>query len=274
MFNEGKIYPPGPRNTGSKIKQKDPKNGENDQSKVEDFGFDVYKIDDFMSADEARAWINYGERESFERCFQTESYDAAHRQQGRIQLTEGLQSSKDIARIIFNRLLTLGAIPRTIDGMIPYGCMSNIRLYRYNTGDSFGKHIDESHFCLIEKVPCTSQFTCLIYLNGNGINDDSNAESNEQGLPGLYGGALAFYQSHSAKESFQIFAPKVGTCILHRHGHMCRTHESQPILNGVKYVLRTDVVYTADDCGGGGNRRTAAGSGGTVGSKKKQKKKA
>jgi len=38
-------------------------------------------------------------------------------------------------------------------------------------------------------------------------------------------------------------APRVGRALLHRHGAACLEHEGRAVRCGVKYVLRSDVVF-------------------------------
>ena len=215
-----------------------------------DLGNDMILLDAFLSVDECRAWISWGENyhneekdttatgmTGFVSCSQEATNEYAFRRQGRLEI-----DSADIANSIFTRLSLCNAIPATMEGLVPHSCMKNIRLYKYAQGDAFGKHIDESH----QTSPgCFSEFTCLIYLNGDGYNTmKSFREYDENGLCGVMGGATAFYTSHSSMLPFVTVAPQVGRCLLHAHGHRCLTHEAQPVLEGTKYVLRTDVVYS------------------------------
>ena len=102
--------------------------------------------------------------------------------------------------------------------LLPAGavnCNPNIRLYKYTKGMKFGKHIDES-----VTVPGmgTTRFTMLIYLSS------------------CRGGATRF-------EGDLAFVPEQGTLLIHAHGNECLEHEADPVLEGIKYVLRTDLVY-------------------------------
>lgn len=37
--------------------------------------------------------------------------------------------------------------------------------------------------------------------------------------------------------------PKAGLMLLHLHGNDCLEHEAAPVTAGVKYILRSDVVF-------------------------------
>lgn len=88
-------------------------------------------------------------------------------------------------------------------------CNSNIRIYRYAVGQRFGKHIDES---VDDENGLTSQWTVLIYLNGEGEGSGAAAAgasgskkkgrsdgggafagAGEEGAP-LRGGETVFYK--------------------------------------------------------------------------------
>jgi hypothetical protein len=38
-------------------------------------------------------------------------------------------------------------------------------------------------------------------------------------------------------------APQPGLALLHAHGDACLEHEALPVARGVKYILRSDVVF-------------------------------
>lgn len=37
--------------------------------------------------------------------------------------------------------------------------------------------------------------------------------------------------------------PKTGMALLHKHGNNCLLHEGKAVKSGVKYLLRSDVVF-------------------------------
>ncbi|CAE7702539.1 unnamed protein product [Symbiodinium pilosum] len=105
----------------------------------------------------------------------------------------------------------------------PTGLNENIRIYKYSGGDVFGQHIDGSNQTSRGKT----EFTLLIYLTG---------EEHE-----LVGGETVFYSGGS--EALRV-RPVTGQALVHRHGSECLLHESLPVTGGVKYVLRSDVVFS------------------------------
>ena len=101
----------------------------------------------------------------------------------------------------------------------PVACNPSVRLYRYDKGMSFGKHVDGSNATTVGQT----EITLLIYLSA------------------CRGGATRFY--HCDNASSFAFEPQVGAILLHVHGDRCLEHEADPVLAGTKYVLRSDVCY-------------------------------
>ncbi|KAI8605669.1 hypothetical protein EDD21DRAFT_299206 [Dissophora ornata] len=108
------------------------------------------------------------------------------------------------------------------------GLSRNIRLYRYQKGQSFGAHYDESVTDIAGshdgETETVSEYTVLIYLNGEKDSD-------------LLGGETVFYPKGVAVK------PERGLLLVHKHGDECMLHEALIVDRGYKYVLRTDVVY-------------------------------
>ena len=52
------------------------------------------------------------------------------------------------------------------------------------------------------------------------------------------GGATRF------EKNLASFEPVQGSILLHIHGNDCLLHEADPVTSGIKYVLRTDLVYS------------------------------
>ncbi|KAH9484103.1 hypothetical protein JR316_0003583 [Psilocybe cubensis] len=112
---------------------------------------------------------------------------------------------------------------------LPQFCNSNIRLYKYSPSQYFGPHYDDS-----VRDPMTgakSEWTLLIYLTGE---ED-----------GVEGGETLFYHEQRGKPREVISPPlKRGTALLHRHGQECMLHEGSLVRSGIKYVLRSDLMFT------------------------------
>ena len=103
---------------------------------------------------------------------------------------------------------------------VAVGLNPNIRLYRYGPGQRFGPHYDES---VDMDGGSATEFTLLVYLTG-----------------GLTGGETVFYDRRNVVAEV---APVAGMALFHIHGARCLLHEAKSVLKGVKYVLRSDVVF-------------------------------
>jgi len=100
-------------------------------------------------------------------------------------------------------------------GTRPIGANERFRAYKYEPGERFAPHLDgayrrNAHEC--------SELTLMIYLN-----------------EGFGGGATAFLDYE-----LQV-VPKTGMALLFQHRIL---HEGCPVTSGIKYVLRSDIMYS------------------------------
>ena len=106
-------------------------------------------------------------------------------------------------------------VPRIVDEHETIGVSERFRFYRYHKGQFFGRHADG---------PCRrsngerSRLTLIVYLN-----DDFS------------GGETIF--------DLATIEPRAGMALIFIHGLM---HEGAEVLDGSKYVLRTDVMCAAE----------------------------
>lgn len=122
---------------------------------------------------------------------------------------------------------------------------------RYSEGQRFGKHVDGS-----QDLPggAVTGYTLLVYLNGHGGRKAGRGAPKRGGaaasgggggggafLPRLAGGETVFYDDRGAR--MHAVAPCAGSALLHLHGEACLEHEGAAVRSGVKYVLRSDVVF-------------------------------
>lgn len=202
----------------------------------------LFTVNNFFSVYECQSWIQYCNSVGFTEVNSNESYEFAKRKQGRLQM-----DLNETASAIFHRLHSI--IPPDLDGRRAVGCSSNIRIYRYLPGQCFGKHIDESN--IDPQGRGATQLTVLVYLNGEeGLASSKTQTTNTNSLSGgntvFYRDVSTISRKKSAKKEPEIFAvitPVAGKVLVHAHGRRCLTHEAAAVVQGVKYVLRTDVVY-------------------------------
>jgi prolyl 4-hydroxylase len=119
-----------------------------------------------------------------------------------------------LAGELFRRALP--HIPKTFQGARAVGANERLRFYRYEPGQRFKLHSD-GYFQRDEKE--RSYLTYMVYLN-----DD------------FEGGATGFLDP--ARE----ITPKTGTALFFQHP---LRHEGREVTRGVKYALRSDVMYRA-----------------------------
>jgi prolyl 4-hydroxylase len=118
----------------------------------------------------------------------------------------------DLARELFSRIR--GAIAPRLCGMRALGANERFRCYRYSPGQRFAPHYDGA-FARSERE--CSLLTLMVYLN-----------------EGFTGGATTFHDWDVHVK------PRTGMALLFQHRLL---HEGCELIEGVKYVLRSDVMY-------------------------------
>lgn len=181
----------------------------------------IFELSDALSSAECKALVSTVEQIGFTSSFQKQTRDMAFRRNGRLQV-----QSDRIAQLLHNRLKH--HLPERIDKQSYSHLNPNIRFYKYSSSDRFGRHIDES----VQIGQSKSLFTVLIYLN-----------QSTRDVP-LKGGETVFYLDDGS-ESLR-FRPKTGFALVHRHGEDCLLHEGAKVLEGCKYLMRTDAMYSIE----------------------------
>lgn len=109
-----------------------------------------------------------------------------------------------------------GALPARLFGRGPVGVNERFRCYRYEPGQRFAPHYDGA----FRRSPTeASELTLMVYLND-----------------GFTGGRTTFLDYEVA------LAPPPGAALLFQHRLL---HEGSVVTAGIKYVLRSDVMYAA-----------------------------
>ena len=145
-----------------------------------------------------------------------------------------------------------GGLKSSTKGKEAVGLNPNIRLYRYEAGAYFGRtflspsqeqveadqpvisaHYDDDFFDPATKR--RSEWTLLVYLTGE---ED-----------GVVGGGTAFYPvelpgNSRGRTMSSVVVPLLrGSAVLHQHGASCMLHEGVRVDAGVKWVVRSDVMF-------------------------------
>jgi predicted 2-oxoglutarate/Fe(II)-dependent dioxygenase YbiX len=173
------------------------------------YGAGVFTIDNFLSPEECINYIQMSETIGYEKA--------------EIITDEGSQIRKEIRnndRVIFDdeKLATFiferakAFLPEDFEDWALIGLNERFRFYRYTHGQFFKWHRD-GYFRRNDKE--MSDLTFLMYLN-----DD--------------------YQGGETSFNWETIKPKTGMALIFPHR---LTHQGSPVESGVKYVLRTDVMY-------------------------------
>ncbi|KAH9878286.1 hypothetical protein J1614_003503 [Plenodomus biglobosus] len=116
------------------------------------------------------------------------------------------------------------------------GLNPNIRIYRYSKGQFFDQHYDDSNNVTLPgspSIPARTTWTLLLYLT---------SASN-----GCIGGETVFYPEPPRKKTNDpppqpfVVELETGLALLHRHGADCMLHEGREVLEGEKWVIRSDL---------------------------------
>ena len=213
----------------------------------------VFVKRNFFTMEECKAWIEHSEKNiGFEEMKNPHTREYAHRECGRIQINDW-----NMAELLYERMKPLvdeiakQVVVSSYDPSYqPVCCNGNIRIYKYDKNMSFGRHFDGSNS--IDRFEGgNTEITVLIYLC-----------SCEGGATRFYLPAPAATKPQKKKSKKQqrntedtrirssnndgdgvAFVPEVGAILMHMHGDRCLEHEAEPVLRGVKYILRTDIVY-------------------------------
>ncbi|XP_057476869.1 uncharacterized protein LOC130764582 [Actinidia eriantha] len=195
----------------------------------------LFTVQNFFTSVESKAFIKAAESIGF-----------VH--QGSLGPTKG-EAYRDNDRISVNNPVLADTIWESglntlfsdfkIRGKVAVGLNPNIRFYRYKVGQRFGRHIDESVDLGAGK---RTHYTLLIYLNGGSKTKSRNDKGVPQDSPEtLIGGETVFYGPRNGLVA--EVTPMEGMALLHIHGDKCMLHEGRNITKGVKYLLRSDVVF-------------------------------
>jgi hypothetical protein len=184
------------------------------------FTNDILVVDDVLSPRECAAIVDSIEsRNAFApSTSRGPKFGEAWRQNGRFA-SESPAFANSLWKTVLERC---GGNPFDFDIDDAFGFNPNIRVYRYRgvEGDHFGPHVDER----VRASGGLSKFTALFYLS----------QPTE-------GGRTIFYDEHGEERC--AIEPSVGRALFFRHGADLPEHEGEEVRGGVKYVLRSDVLF-------------------------------
>lgn len=176
---------------------------------------DIFTINDFFSPDECATLIRKSEQIGYEEA----TVDVGGGQQ---RMIKGVRNNERVlykdelyAGLIWDRLKTFA--PEGKAGEVACGLNELFRFYKYSPGQRFKMHKDGA----FKRDPYeASQYTFMIYLNDE-----------------YTGGETIF-------SSGEVIRPQTGAALVFHHP---LRHEGALLTDGVKYVLRTDIMYRKND---------------------------
>lgn len=171
---------------------------------------EIFLIEDFLSIQECDAFIEKGEQVNFE--------EAKVNVDGRQVKIKGIRNNERVlfkdeflANSLFEKMKSF--VPKTMELYEVSGLNELFRIYKYSKGQRFKMHRDGSY--QRNEQEC-SFFSFLIYLNED-----------------FEGGETYFEKGINVK-------PKTGSVLVFKHP---LRHEGKSLISGIKYVLRTDIMY-------------------------------
>jgi len=174
-----------------------------------EFDNDVFVIDEFITNESCEDYIALSENIGYE--------EAKVQIDGKQTMFKGIRNNsrillenQELAENLYQ--LVKPFCPEKIDNWTISGLNEMFRFYKYEPGQRFKKHIDGTFKRNETEV---SKLTFLIYLNSD-----------------FDGGETSF-------DNFTV-NPKKGSALVFKHE---LKHQGNEILSGVKYVLRTDIMY-------------------------------
>lgn len=180
-------------------------------------------IDDVFTAEECKQLVDLAESNRFHPA----ALGANQRVIKEVRNSDRwMTDDPKMAADIFQRIRLF--IPETWEGLSIVGLNERLRFLKYAPGGYFKAHYDGVY----ERPDGSEQsfITLQIYLNG-GTNHDSK----------LIGGETTFFKERAlGKEKITAVEPKAGKVLLFEHDIL---HEGSRVIEGVKYVIRTDVMY-------------------------------
>lgn len=177
-------------------------------------GLEIYTIDNLLSLEECNELVKKSELIGYEEA--EVNVDGAQKMMKMVRNNERIMyEDHEYASLIWQKLKSY--VKPVVNESIAIGLNEMFRFYKYNPSQRFKMHRDGSYKRNESEF---SYYTFLIYLN-----------------EGYEGGETKF-------ASGEIIAPKTGTALIFEHS---QRHEGAALISGIKYVLRSDIMYKLKD---------------------------
>ncbi|OMQ12592.1 2OG-Fe(II) oxygenase [[Flexibacter] sp. ATCC 35103] len=175
---------------------------------------EIYTINNFLTIDECNKLIEKSEQVGFQEA--EINIDGAQTMMKMVRNNERIMyQDDDYASFLWKKLQP--HVKSEVGNSVAIGLNEMFRFYKYNPGQRFKMHRDGSYKRSESEY---SYYTFLIYLNDS-----------------YEGGETKF-------ASGEIIMPKTGTALIFEHS---QRHEGAALISGIKYVLRSDIMYKLKD---------------------------
>jgi prolyl 4-hydroxylase len=173
----------------------------------------IFTVEDFLTRQECLENLVLSEKIGYELAKVNTAGGAKVRTDIRNN-NRAFHKSEELAQTLWEKLQPF--MPAQLGNSHPIGLNELFRFYRYQRGHQFKGHFDESY---IRNEREASYFTFMVYLNDN-----------------FQGGDTTF-------RGLRI-RPRQGMALIFLHSLY---HEGSEVTQGVKYVLRSDVMYRTEE---------------------------
>lgn len=176
----------------------------------------IFVVHDFLTPAECQSFIKWSEREGYDEATITTMFGAVM-DKGVRDNSRFMIDVPDLADQLWQRARPF--IAERDDDWRAVGLNERFRFYRYDPTQKFALHYDGF---FRRDDGDQSQLTFMVYLNDE-----------------FQGGETRFYDEN--RELHVSVRPQRGKALVFAHRQL---HEGAPVIEGRKYVLRTDVMYT------------------------------
>jgi prolyl 4-hydroxylase len=175
----------------------------------------IWVVENFFTVDECQEWIDLAENLGFDDAPITIGIGKEAIRKDVRNNNRAMVDDDEKAFLIWQKVKP--HLPQMVYHRVALGLNERLRFYRYDSGQQFRFHFDGSF-----RRPTGEQslLTFMVYLN-----DD------------FEGGETKFLDSEKT-----IVIPKIGMMIAFKHEIL---HEGSEVKGGRKYVLRSDVMFSA-----------------------------
>ncbi|MDJ1492602.1 2OG-Fe(II) oxygenase [Cytophagaceae bacterium DM2B3-1] len=173
----------------------------------------IFTIEDFLLPSECHTYITLSENLGYEPAKVTTEKGESVLEEVRNN-NRTFYKSEDLAEILWHKVQSFA--PAKIGNSYAIGLNELFRFYKYQPGHRFKRHQDQSY---IRNATEASYFTFMIYLNDN------------------FSGGDTLFTNLKVQ-------PKEGMALIFLHSLY---HEGSEVTQGMKYVLRSDIMYRFEE---------------------------